>query len=70
MLPGMEANLRKTNRLWCLCLQSGTLPRTAYYSFDSAEASQQTGARLVKQQRSIFPKATCRPSDQHDNLLL
>lgn len=69
-MPAIKENLRKKNKhFWCLCLQSGTLTPPAYYSFGSAKTSQWAEARQVKQ-RSIFPKAMCRLSDQHDNLLL
>lgn len=73
-LSWLKANLghkfRKVKRRQRPCLQINTLALLAYYSVETAEASQQTQARLVKQQRGIFPKATRRRSDQCDNLLL
>lgn len=49
----MKANLRKTKRLLCFSLQSDTLTLPVYYSFDSAEASQQTEAALVNRGASF-----------------
>lgn len=43
---------RKKTRLWCFCLQSGTLTLPAYYSFGSAEASQQTEAETTEEHLS------------------